>query len=129
MEGENSINVLIADTEQAYRSFIRRILETQGDLRVIGEAADGNEVVHLAEQLRPDVVLFDMGLLGGGSFDGTRQIKASLPETRIIMLSVLSEEAQGQAATKYGADAYVSKTAPIPEILAAIRRGEAHEAA
>src|SRR5438128_11536035 len=67
------VRVLIADSEQGFRRYIRRILERQPDLKVVGEAADGEEVVRVAHQLEPDVVLMDIDLHGT---DATLHIKA-----------------------------------------------------
>jgi DNA-binding NarL/FixJ family response regulator len=125
---ESSVRVLIVNSEWIFRKFIRSALETQGDLTVIGEAADGAEALHLSQQLRPDVVLTDMDLLDGHSLDATRQIKARLPGTRVIMFSALDGETYHHAAKGCGADAFVSKGAPISGILGLIRNGKQAEA-
>jgi len=88
---------------------------------VVGEAADAKEVVRLAEGLKPDVVVMDLDLQNGSSFDAIGEIKARLPGKRIIALSVLKEEAYRQGARKYQADAFVPKDTPISAILTAIR--------
>lgn len=121
---ESSIRVLIVNSEWIFRKFIRSALETQGDLTVIGEAADGDEALRLSQQLRPDVILTDMDLLDGHSLDATRQIKARLPGTRVIMFSALDGEAYHHAAKRCGADAFVPKGAPIAGILGLIRHGK-----
>jgi two-component system response regulator NreC len=123
------MRVLIVNSEWVFRRFIRSALETQGDLTVIGEAANGDEALRLSKQLKPDVILTDMDLLDGHSLDTTRQIRAQLPGTRIIMFSALDGEAYHHAATRCGADAFVSKGAPISGILGLIRQGKVAEAA
>ena len=70
------VRVLIADSEQGFRRFIRRILERQPDLNVAGQASDAEEVVQLAQQLKPDVVLMDIDLPGQDGLEATRRIKA-----------------------------------------------------
>ncbi len=117
------MKVLIADAEHEYRRFIKQILERQGDLKVVGEAADGEEVIRLAHQLKPDVVLMDIDLQGTDAFSATRHIRTWLPETKVIMLSVLEGEAYRKAAAKHGADVFLPKNAEISEFLSAIRRG------
>src|SRR5713226_940245 len=117
------VRVLIADSEQGFRRYIRRILERQPDLNVVGEAVDGEEVVRVAHQLQPDVVLVDIDLRGTDAFDATKYIKARLPGTKVIMLSVLEGETYRKAAAKYGADAFLPKSAEISELLSVIGGG------
>ena len=117
------MRVLIADPEQGFRRYIRRILERQPDLKVVGEAADGEEVVRVAHQLEPDVVLVDIDLRGPDAFDATQRIKARLPGTKVIMLSVLEGEVYRKAAAKCGADAFLSKSAEVSDLLSVIGRG------
>jgi len=122
----NPVRVLLADSEQGFRRYLRRILERQPDLNVVGEAADGEEVGRLAQQLKPEVVLIDIDL--SDAFEAARRIKTSLPATKVIMLSVLEGEAYRKAAAKYGADVFLLKTAEISEIFSAVRRGRAAKA-
>lgn len=125
---ELSVRVLIANSEWIFRKFMRSVLQSQEDLTVIGEAADGEEALLLAQQLRPDLVLTDMDLIVGNGLNATRQIKARLPGTRIIMFSSLHGETYRQAAKSCGADAFVCKDAPISGILGVIRQAEEFEA-
>ena len=125
-EAGNAVRVLLADSEQGFRRYLRRILERQPDLNVVGEAADGEEVGRLAQQLKPEVVLIDIDL--SDAFEAARRIKTSLPATKVIMLSVLEGEAYRKAAAKYGADVFLLKTAEISEIFSAVRRGRAAKA-
>jgi len=92
-------------------------LESIGDLKVAGEAADAEEVVRLARQLKPDVVLMDIDLHGT---DATSHIKAHVPETKVIMVSVINGETYRKAAAKCGADAFLTKSAQISELLSVI---------
>src|SRR3989440_12915405 len=128
-EAGNPVRVLIADPEQGFRRYLRRILERQPDLKVVGEAADGEEVVRVAHQLEPDVVLVDIDLRGTDAFDATQRIKARLPGTKVMMLSVLEGEVYRKAAAKHGADAFLLKTAEISQFLPVIRRGRRGKAA
>jgi len=117
------VKVLIADAKHQYRRFIKQVLERRGDLRVVGEAGDGEEVIRLAHRLKPDVVLMDIDLHGTDAFDATKYIKARLPGTKVIMLSVLEGETYRKAAAKYGADAFLPKSAEISELLSVIGGG------
>ncbi len=120
---DRRLKVLIADAGHSYRKFLKHVLESTGDLKVVGEAADREEVVRLAHQLKPDVVLMDINLQGTDAFDVTWRIKARLPETKVIMLSVLDGETYRKAAAKCGADAFLFKSAEISELLSVIRWG------
>jgi len=117
------VKVLIADAKHQYRRFIKQVLERRGDLKVVGEAADGEEVIRLAHRLKPDVVLMDIDLQGIDAFDATQYIKTRLPATKVIMLSVLEGETYRKAAAKYGADAFLPKGAEISELLSVIGGG------
>src|SRR2546422_4142811 len=83
------MKVLLADGSPAFRTFIRQILEVAWDVNVAGQASDAEEVVRLAQQLKPDVVLMDIDLPGLDGLEATRRIKASLPGTKVIMLSAV----------------------------------------
>ena len=120
------MKVLIADDDSKYRNSLRRALEAEWDLEVVGEAADGEEVVHLTREHKPDVVLIDIDMPGAAGLEATLRIKALIPETRVIMLSsimlsILNEQTCRNAAERYGADAFLPKKARVWEILSAIR--------
>ncbi|MGH9730943.1 MAG: response regulator [Candidatus Acidiferrales bacterium] len=115
------LKILIADESREFRKFIRRVSEAEQDLEVAGEATIGPELLTLARQLKPDVALVDVALSGMGGLEGARRIKLELPDTRVILLSLVDESAVRDAAMRYGADAFLSKGAPISEILTQIR--------
>ncbi len=84
---------------------------------MVGEAGDGEEAVRLARDLRPDVVLMDIGMPGLDGLEATRRIKADRPEARVIILTVHGEEAYRRAAGESGADAFLPKKALIALLL------------
>ena len=122
------MRALIADAEQGFRRFIRRILDRQPDMNVVGQASDAEEVVRLAQQLKPDVVLIDIDLPGLDGLEATRHIKASLPGTKVIMLSAVDGETYRNTAAKHGADGFLPKSAPVSEILSVIRHRDSVKA-
>ena len=86
------IRVLLTDDHTLFRQGIRTLLTAEPDMEVVGEAADAAESVARANQLRPDIVLMDIGMLGMSSFEATRQIRKERPETRVIFLSMYDDE-------------------------------------
>jgi two-component system invasion response regulator UvrY len=116
------MRILIADDDQRYRSFLRRIVERERGVRVIGEAIDAEEAVELAKKLKPDLVLIDIDLPGKYGLEATRQIREELPMARVIMFSGIEGEAYRNAARQSGANDFLLKNAEIPKILSAIHR-------
>jgi DNA-binding NarL/FixJ family response regulator len=120
-KSESTLKILLADESREFRKFIRRLSEPEVDLEVVGEASSGQELVPLARRLKPNVVVLDIALSGIEGLQGARSIKAELPETRIVLLSVVDEPALRDAAQRYGADVFVSKDAQISDIFSYIR--------
>ncbi|MEN6338246.1 MAG: PAS domain S-box protein [Phycisphaerales bacterium] len=114
------LRVLVADDHEVVRHGLIAVLREEPGVEVIGEAANGREAVDLAVRLKPDVIIMDvaMPLIQG---DGaTRQIKIHLPDVRVIALSMYDEPETIERMRQAGAEAYVLKTAPSEELLAAI---------
>lgn len=122
------LRILIADDHNLFRRGLRRILDDYDDLSVIGEAADGEQVVGLVERLRPDVVLMDVGMPGMSGPEATGCIRTTHPETQVVMLTVSDRDADLFAAVKAGARGYLLKNAETTELIEAIRRVHAGEA-
>lgn len=124
-----AIRVLIADDHRIVRAGIRSFLEDQQDIEVVGEAGDGEEAIGLAETLRPDVVVLDIRMPGVGGLEATRRIKAAVPETHVLMLTMYEDDRFFTEALAAGAEGYILKGADPEELLVAIRaaaRGEAY---
>ena len=120
--------VLVADDHLLFRDGLRSLVLAMSDAQLVGEAADGREAVALAAACRPDVIVMDlrMPLLDG--VEATRRILADDPEVRILVVSMLDDDASVFAAMRAGARGYILKGAGHTEVTAAIRsvhRGEA----
>lgn len=119
---EKKITVLLVDDHSLVRRGFRRMLEDEPDMQVVGEAADGEESIKLAKQLRPQVVVMDCALPGINGLEATRQIIDSLPNTAVLMLSMHNESTWVRQALEAGARGYVLKNALDLELGAAIRK-------
>jgi DNA-binding NarL/FixJ family response regulator len=119
---DRHISVLLVDDHSLVRRGFRRMLEDEPDIRVVGEASDGEEAVKLARALKPQVIVMDCALPGINGLQATRKILQSLPETLVLMLSMHTEETWVRQAIDAGARGYVLKNAMDLELSSAIRR-------
>jgi DNA-binding NarL/FixJ family response regulator len=121
------IRVLVADDHPIVRSGIVALLESAGDMEVVGTAATGLEAVELAVQLTPDIVLMDLRMPGIEGDEATARILGSSSGIRVVVLTTYETDAAILTAIEAGASGYLLKAAPQDEILAGIRsvaRGE-----
>lgn len=123
-----AITILIADDHTLFRHGLQRILGDYSDLRVVGEAANGEEAVALVDRLRPDVVLMDVRMPGVSGPEATRRIRTAHPQTQVIMLTVSDKDEDLFASIKAGARGYLLKNAQTVELVEAIHRVHAGEA-
>jgi len=119
---DHQISVLLVDDHSLVRRGFRRILEDEADIRVVGEASDGEEAVKLARSLKPQVIVMDCALPRINGLQATRKILQLLPETLVLMLSMHTEETWVRQAIDAGARGYVLKNAMDLELSSAIRR-------
>jgi two-component system response regulator DevR len=122
-----TIRIIIADDHEVVRIGLAALLARQEGFQVVGEAASGAEAVDAARRLRPDVVVMDCRMPGGSGPDACRAIVASLPATRVIMLTSYADEEALFQAIQAGASGYVLKQIGSTELVDAIRtvsRGE-----
>jgi two-component system, NarL family, response regulator LiaR len=121
------IRVLLADDHTIVRSGVRALLSTEPDIEVVGEVGNGAEAVAQAEALRPDVILMDLVMPGLSGIEATRQITASQPGTRVLVLTSFAADENVFPAIKAGALGYLLKDSGPDELVRAIRqvnRGE-----
>ena len=121
--------MLLVDDEHMVREGFRLILETQSDIRVVGEAEDGRSAVEAATRLTPDVVLMDIRMRGMDGLEATRIILSRLSQPpKVVMLTTFDYDEYVYDALKAGASAFLLKDAPPEQLAAAVRvvaRGDA----
>ena len=124
---EKKITVLLVDDHSLVRRGFRRMLEDEPDMKVVGEAGDGEEAVRLAKELRPQVVVMDCALPGMNGLQATREILEDSLHTAVLMLSMHTESTWVRQAIDAGAKGYMLKNALELELGAAIRKVAAGE--
>ena len=118
---QNEIRLVLADDHAVVRSGTRELLEQQPDLKIVGEAADGEEAVRLANELKPDVLVMDVRMPKMSGVEATRRIKADYPEVKVLVLTAHDDDEYIFALLQAGANGYLLKTAEIDELVKAIR--------
>jgi two-component system response regulator NreC len=116
-----SIRILIADDHGVMRAGLRALLEDEADIEVVGEAADGEQVLDLAAKLHPDIVLLDIGMPGIDGIEATRRLKHTYSQIQVLILTLYEDEKLLREAIKVGAAGYVIKRAAEEELMAAIK--------
>ncbi|WP_182884523.1 response regulator [Microbispora sp. H10885] len=115
------IRVLLADDEAIMRAGLRMLISEEPDMDVVGEAADGDEVVRMAATIGPDVVLMDARMPGLDGIAAARAITAEHPEIKVLVLTTLDEEAIVDGALRAGVAGFLLKVSPPEQLLEALR--------
>lgn len=113
--------VLIVDDGMRFSGFVKELFSSEESLQIIGEAADGQEAIRKAKELKPDLVLMDITMPRLNGLDATRRLKKIMPELAIIILTVHDLEEYREAAMASGASAYVLKKTMMEKLIPAIR--------
>lgn len=116
------ITVLVVDDHELVRTGICRMLEDQTDIQVIGQAESGEEAITIVRQHHPNVVLLDVNMPGIGGVETTRRLLQTAPDTKVLAVSGLAEEPYPSLLLKAGARGYITKGAPITEMVRAIKK-------
>lgn len=125
------VRVVVVDDHPVFLIGMAALLDSLADVEVVGRAADGDHAVEVVRELRPDVVLMDLDLTGGGAgadpsgagagVEATRRILAELPETAVLVVTMLGDDDSLFAAIRAGARGYLLKGASPPEVERAVR--------
>jgi len=120
-QATRTIRLLLVDDHKIMRQGLARLLSTEVDIQLIGEAGDGQEALELVQQLRPDVIVMDVSMPRMDGIKATRRILQQHPDTRIIGLSMHEQDDMAQAMLEAGAAAYLTKGGPSESLFEAIR--------
>lgn len=115
------INVILADDVQILRAGLKAVLLSDKDINVVGEASDGKEAYELCVRLKPDVVLMDMRMPDYDGGYGTRKIKDTLPDIKVLVLTTFDDKETVEKAISSGADGYILKEMDNDKIINSIK--------
>ena len=113
--------ILLVDDHALVRQGFKMILGAQADMEIVGEAGNGREAIHLAEELRPDIVVMDVAMPELNGIEATRRLLASLPHTRVIALSMHKDSVYVRETLRAGARGYLLKDSPAGDLVTAVR--------
>jgi DNA-binding NarL/FixJ family response regulator len=116
-----AIRVLLGDDHTLVRQGLRRFIESSDGIEVLGEASTGADMVRLAEEIEPDVVILDIRMPEMDGIEAARQITARLPATRVVMLTAYDDRHFVVEAVRAGAKGYVLKSKDAEHLLQAVR--------
>ena len=122
-----SLRVMIAEDQTMFRQAIVALLELEPDIRVVAEAADGNEALAMARKHRPDVAVLDIEMPGPGGIEVARRLTAAGFAGKIVIVTTFGRPGYLRAAMAAGASGFLLKDAPAAELAGAIRRVAAGE--
>lgn len=117
----NKIKILLADDHAVLRAGLRALLNSQSDMEVIAEAADGEEAIRKSVELTPDIVIMDISMPILTGLEATKEIKKRNPAVKVLVLTVHEDESYLHRMLRAGANGYIPKKAADTELLAAIR--------
>ncbi|MCL6543689.1 MAG: response regulator transcription factor [Bryobacteraceae bacterium] len=117
----SKIRILLADDHTLFRQGIKTLLAAESDMEVVGEAADAAAAADKATELKPDVVLLDIGMPGPSSFEVARQIRRNRPDTKVVFLTMYDDEDYLVESMEVGANGYILKDSPASQLASAVR--------
>lgn len=118
---EGKIRCLIADDHVLVRQGVRRLLQDESDVEIVGEAGDAAEALKWVMELRPDIVLMDISMPGFSSFEAARVIQSDFPRTRVIFLTMHEDQDYVMQGLQAGAAGYLLKDTPAAKLASVLR--------
>lgn len=116
------IRIMLADDHEVVRSGLGRMLESQDDIQIVGEAASGEQAYQLYTELEPDVLIMDVSMPGIGGLEALRRITSRYPIAKVIMFSMHENVTMAIQAMNVGAKGYVAKSGQSGDIIEAVRQ-------
>lgn len=120
MKNLEKIRVMVVDDHPAFRDGLSRLLQEENDLEVVGQAEDGEQAVELAHNLKPQVIIMDVSIPKLDGIEAARQIKNGVPESAVLLISAYGDQSYILAALRVGAAGFLTKDAPIEELIKAV---------
>jgi len=120
------LRILIADDHDVVRCGLRRLIEAQAGWEVVAEAGDGKDAIGKAAETKPDIAVLDYSMPLINGIEATRQIRANLPETEVLIFTIHDDEKLIEELLRAGARGYISKAAAKQDLLDAIEMVGAH---
>lgn len=121
----DSITVLLADDHAVLRAGLAMLIDQQADMRVVGQADTAEAALAAVEEHRPDVLVMDLAMPGGGTIDAIAQLRARRPETKVLVLTMFDDRSYMDSVLAAGGSGYVVKSAAHSALLQAIRTVDA----
>jgi len=115
-----TIRVLLVDDEARLRQMAKRVLVTDSEIEVVGEASDGREAIDLNSALTPDLIVMDIAMPELNGLEATRIIRGKSPDTKIIVMTAIAAEPYQKAAIRMGANAFLPKGALDSQLIPTI---------
>jgi len=116
----SDLKILVADDHELMRRGVRSLLEAESGWKVVGEASNGQELLKKAQDLKPDIVVLDIGMPLLNGLEASRRLKKALPEVKILILSMHDSEQMARAVLEAGARGYVTKADTARDLVLAI---------
>ena len=116
------IEIVVADDHPVVRSGLRSVLAEQGDMEVVGEAADDEETIRKVNAFKPDVLVLDLMMPGGPTVDSIPELRKRSPDTQIVVLTMQSDPGSARAAIRAGASGFIVKEAAKDALADAVRQ-------
>lgn len=124
---EEKIRIILADDHAMLRQGTAEILRREPDIEVVGEAADGRQAIDLSRDLAPDIVVMDVRMPVMSGIEATRQIREALPGVQVLVLTAHDDDQYIFSLLQAGASGYLLKSAPVSDLVKAIRQVKAGE--